>query len=187
LASTVNVNLNGTTLMELNKANSGPTNDVITAVGLFNCGGTLNVTNLGPALVAGDTFQLFVGSSGALNAFTNLVLPALSAGLGWNTNQLYAANGSLSVVSTGPTGPTTNVTITKVTLSGTNLLVHGTNNNVPNTSFHYVALTTPNITNALSNWTPVVTNPFNPDGTFDYTNPIVPGAPRQFIDIKAVP
>jgi hypothetical protein len=58
---------------------------------------------------------------------------------------------------------------------------------VPNTSFHYVVLTSGNITNALSNWTAVVTNPFKSDGTFDYTNPIVPGTPQQFFDVKAVP
>jgi hypothetical protein len=39
----------------------------------------------------------------------------------------------------------------------------------------------------LSNWTPVVTNRFNQDGTFDYTNPIVPGTMRQFIDVMVVP
>ena len=44
-----------------------------------------------------------------------------------------------------------------------------------------------NIATALSNWTSVVTNPFNSDGTFDYTNPIVPGTPQQFLDVKAVP
>jgi hypothetical protein len=48
-------------------------------------------------------------------------------------------------------------------------------------------LTYTNVSLALSNWTPVITNPFNPDGTFDYTNPIVPGTPRQFIDVLAVP
>jgi hypothetical protein len=38
-------------------------------------------------------------------------------------------------------------------LVGTNVVVHGTNNNVPNTSFHYVVLTTVSLTNALTNWT----------------------------------
>jgi autotransporter-associated beta strand protein len=83
-------------------------------------------------------------------------------------------------------GPTTNANITRVTLSGTNLVVHGTNNNVPNTSFHYVVLSSTNISLPLSNWTSVVTNPFNSDGTFDYSSPIVPGVPRQFIEVEAV-
>ena len=47
--------------------------------------------------------------------------------------------------------------------------------------------TSPNITNALTNWTPVITNPFNSGGTFDYTNPIVPGSSQLFFDTKAVP
>ena len=85
------------------------------------------------------------------------------------------------------TNPSTNANITHVSLLGTNLLIHGTNNNVPNTSFHYLVLTSTNINTPLSNWTPVATNPFNGNGTFDYTNPIVPGTPRQFIDVKAVP
>ena len=63
----------------------------------------------------------------------------------------------------------------------------GTNNNVPNTNFHYIVLTSTNLSVPLSNWTSVVTNPFTTNGTFDYTNPIVPGTPRQFIDVKAVP
>jgi len=91
------------------------------------------------------------------------------------------------VVTGAVTGPTTNATITSVKTSGTNLLIHGVNNNVPNTSFHYAVLTSTNIALPLSNWTAIVTNPFNSDGTFDYTNPIVPTTPRQFIDVKAVP
>jgi autotransporter-associated beta strand protein len=174
--------LSGRTIIEIDKGNSA-TNDQVFAGGPVIYGGTLTVTNIGPALASGDAFKVFNGSS--YPTFFTLDLPNPGAGLLWNTNGLNT-NGTLYVVS-AVTGPTTNATITSVTRSGTNLLVHGTNNNVPNTSFHYVVLTTPNITNALSNWTPVITNPFNPDGTFDYTNPIVPGTPQQFINVKAVP
>jgi len=117
-------------------------------------------------------------------SFTTVSLPPLDPPLFWITN--LNVNGTLSV---GPAvvQPTTNANITSVSLSGTNLLIHGTNNNVPNTNYHYVVLTATNIATALSNWTPMVTNPFNSDGTFDYTNPIVPGAPQQFLDVQAVP
>src|SRR6185312_11738253 len=112
------------------------------------------------------------------------IIPATpGAGLTWNTNNL-AVNGTISVV--GSAGPTTNVTITKVSTAGTNIVIHGTNNNVPNTSFHYVVFTSPNIANALSTWTPVYTNGFT-SGIFYYTNPIVPGTSQQFFDIKVVP
>jgi len=104
--------------------------------------------------------------------------------LAWDTN--FLSSGILKVVSS-VINPSTNATITLVTRVGTNMVVHGTNNNVPNSGFHYVVLTTPSLTNRLTNWTPAITNPFNPDGTFDYTNPIVPGTPQQFIDINVVP
>jgi hypothetical protein len=48
-------------------------------------------------------------------------------------------------------------------------------------------LTSTNISLPFSNWTYVVTNGFNHDGTFDYTNPIVPGTPHQYINVEAVP
>jgi hypothetical protein len=58
---------------------------------------------------------------------------------------------------------------------------------VPNTNFEYVVLTSTNISAPLSSWKAVATNRFNADGTFDYTNAIVPGTPQQFIDVQAVP
>ncbi len=72
-------------------------------------------------------------------------------------------------------------------LSGTNLIVHGINNNDPNTNSRYLVLTSTNIAQPLSNWTPIETNAFNSDGMFDYTNFIAPGSPHLFIDVKAVP
>jgi fibronectin-binding autotransporter adhesin len=187
LSAAISVSLSGQTFMEINKANGAVTNDEIAAAGPVIYGGTLNVTNIGPALQAGDTYKLFSSGTGSpLGNFTTVNLANPGAGLVWYTNNL-TVDGTLSVSNAAVTNPTTNANITRVTLSGTNVVIHGTNNNVPNTSFHYVVLTTANITNALSNWTPVVTNPFNPDGTFDYTNPIVPATPRQFIDVEAVP
>jgi len=52
------------------------------------------VTNVGPALAAGDTFGLFT-PAGSGN-FDNVVLPVLHGGLGWTNN--LASNGSISVV-----------------------------------------------------------------------------------------
>ena len=174
----------GTNTMNINRA-AVPNADLIQGVTTLNAGGNLNVVNIGGSLQAGDTFKLYTAASYS-GSFATVTLPALDLPLFWNTNNLLV-NGTISVGPT-PTAPTTNVTITKVTITGTNILVHGTNNNISGTNFHYVVLTTANITNALTNWTPVATNPFvNPDGTFDYTYPIVPGTPRQFINIQVVP
>jgi autotransporter-associated beta strand protein len=65
--------LNGTSFMELNRTNAGQTNDLIAAASVA-AGGTLTVTNLGPALRTGDKFKLFsVPVTGAFSV-TNLPL-----------------------------------------------------------------------------------------------------------------
>ena len=70
--------------------------------------------------------------------------------------------------------------------NGTNIVLHGTNNN-GGQNFHYAVLTATNVTLPLSNWTSLTTNSFNPDGTFDYTNALNPAQPQRFYDVKAVP
>ncbi len=173
----------GSTMMFEISATSGASDQLVSPETL-TCSGTLAVTNISGTLAAGDTFQLF--QAGAIDGtFTSISLPPLNAGLSWNTNNL-AVDGTLSVISI-VTAPSTNASITSMSLSGTNLLVHGTNNNVPNTNFHYVVMSSTDLALPMSNWTPVATNSFNMDGTFDYTNPIAPGSPLQFIDVMIVP
>lgn len=169
--------------IRVNKSLSPQSNDVIFVTGgLTNNGaGTVTVTNIGTgALAIGDRFQIFNQTVTGGSA-----LSVTGAGVTWS-NRL-ALDGSIAVLSTSVAGPTTNASITKVFLSGTNLVIQGSNNNTPNTSFHYVVLTSTNVATPLSNWTAGTALGFNPDGTFDYTNPIVPGAPQQFIDVKVVP
>ncbi len=174
----------GTTFMKISK--SANTNDVLRTSGSISYSGTLVVSNsAAAALVGGESYKLFSAASYS-GVFTTIIPTTPGAGLTWNTSNL-AVNGTISVVGGAP-GPTTNANITKVSLSGTNLLLHGTNNNVPNTSFRWVILTSATVTNALSNWTPVFTNSFSGSGgTFDYTNPIVPGTKQQFLDVKVIP
>ncbi len=182
-----NVTLGGTTTMEIDK-NLG-TNDLLVSTNVtpstITYGGTLNVSVVAGSVAIADSFKLFSATNyaGSFSAVT----PAFPGpGMSWNTNNLNV-NGTLSVIAGGPSGPTTNATITSVTLFGTNLVIHGTNNNVPNNGGHFVVLTSTNVATPLSNWTPVVTNAFNQDGTFDYSSPVVPGSARQFIDIKVIP
>jgi len=58
-------------------------------------GGTLNVSDLGGGLAAGDTFVLFASGSYS-GSFTSMTLPALGAGLVWDTRKL-AVDGSIAV------------------------------------------------------------------------------------------
>jgi fibronectin-binding autotransporter adhesin len=178
-----NVVLGGTTIMKITK--NGNTNDILRTSGSITYGGTLVVTNLAGTLVGTESYRLFVAASYA-GAFTSVSPATPGPGLAWDTNNL-AVNGKISVVSTGNPNPTNSAAITKVSIIGTNLVLHGTNNNVPNTRYSYVVLTSASLTNALTNWTPIVTNPFNSGGTFDYTNAINPSNPQRFFDVKAAP
>ncbi|MCA9236796.1 MAG: autotransporter-associated beta strand repeat-containing protein [Planctomycetales bacterium] len=72
--------------------------DLLTITGSFAAGGALDVTldAAAPAPSLGDVFTIldFASASGAFNS---LVLPALGAGLGWDTSSLLTT-GELSVV-----------------------------------------------------------------------------------------
>jgi autotransporter-associated beta strand protein len=86
--------LAGTTTMELNKA--AGTNDSVASLSSITYGGTLNVSNLGGTLAAGDKFTLF-SAVNRLGSFATVNLPPLSGSLYW-TNTL-AFDGSIQVLS----------------------------------------------------------------------------------------
>jgi hypothetical protein len=69
-----NVTLAGTLLMELNRTNAQNCDHLVSSSGTITYGGTLSVSNVGPALHATDYFQLFssgVSGFAAVNLQTN--------------------------------------------------------------------------------------------------------------------
>jgi autotransporter-associated beta strand protein len=72
------------------------TNDTVQGLTQVNYEGTLMVTNLGGTLALNDKFKLF-GADSYVGNFSTLVLPTLSAGLGWSNS--LAVDGSIQVVS----------------------------------------------------------------------------------------
>jgi autotransporter-associated beta strand protein len=84
-----NITLNGTTVMELNRNNEQPSDELVSTAEIINGGGTLTVTNLGPSLQAGDTFRLF---NVPVKGFSAVNLPA---GYPWANN--LASNGTIQV------------------------------------------------------------------------------------------
>ena len=90
--------LNGTNILQLNRTNAPNCSEII--AGAYSIGGPLTVTNVGPALQGGDTFQLF---NHAVTGFTVTNLPALTGSMYW-TNKL-AVNGSIAVVNPVNTSP----------------------------------------------------------------------------------
>jgi fibronectin-binding autotransporter adhesin len=148
-----------------------PSNDVVTVSGALSASsGTITVQNLGPALQLGDTFVLFNQPVGGGSALT-----VTGAGATWNNN--LELDGSISVASVGPAQPK----IATITSSGGSVIINGSNG--PTTG-NYIVLTTTNVAAAVGTWTPILTNPFNGDGTFSVTNAIVPGTPRLFYLIQ---
>jgi autotransporter-associated beta strand protein len=136
--------LSGTAIMELNRTNAHNA-DLITAATLA-FGGTLTVTNMGGALQAGDSFQLFSGAITGTFAATNL--PALSStNLLWDTSKLNS-QGILAVA----LKPAASLTILPPTWSGTNLTLQASSQ----AGFSYVLQATLQL--APANWTAIQTN-----------------------------
>ena len=77
------------------RLNKGGVSDQVAGLAGVVCGGTLNVTSIGASLVAGDSFTLF-SAPGYSGGFAGLNLPALSAGLVWDTSKLMV-NGTIGV------------------------------------------------------------------------------------------
>ena len=130
----------------------------------------------------GDKWKIANWQSTPMGTFDTLNLPALTGDNTWDTTQLYTS-GTIAVGS----APTKSAQILGATVSNGSLILYGTNNNVPNTSFHYEVLSSTNLTLSLTNWTVLATNAFNANGTFSYTNVISPVTPVRFFDTIAVP
>jgi autotransporter-associated beta strand protein len=150
------------------------TNSQVTVAGTLTSGGVLMVTNSGgAALAGGDSFQLF--KAGTLTgSFTSLVLPPLAAGLAWNTNA-FATNGLLSVV------VTTHPVISSAALSPAGLVLHGTAG-VSGGNFYLLGST--NLLTPVSNWTRLLTNQFDGQGNFLFTNLMPTNTPQWFYQLQ---
>lgn len=109
--------LNGNLAVEVNTA-AAPSNDVVNVTGTLSSSvaGAVTVTNLGPALAAGQSFKLF--NKALVNGGAFSIQPAPGTGLAW-TNKL-AVDGSIAVyalVATNPTNITSVLNGNELTLS----------------------------------------------------------------------
>ena len=166
-----NVTLRGTTLMKLNPA--GSTNDQLRAYGV-GYGGTLVLTNISATpLAAGNSFRLFVATN-YVGSFTALLPSIPGPGLGWNTNNL-PVSGTLGVVAVSLPRPG----IVGISLSGTNLVINGTNGLAGRPC--YVLMST-NVSLPLNQWMPIATNLLSGSGSFTLTatNAVSAIAPQRF-------
>jgi autotransporter-associated beta strand protein len=164
----------GNMLFKINKSLSPPNDSLLVYGTLTNeVTGTLTVTNLGPALVVGDTFSLFIGGTPGANMIRIIPPPGVTL-----LNNL-AVNGSIQV--TAVTQPPPQITSVKV--SGGNVILAGINGPTGGGYTYYVCSST-NLTTPLTNWTTVATNLFNSDGSYTCTIAQPPGVPHEFYVIK---
>jgi autotransporter-associated beta strand protein len=163
-----NATLSGATVMKISAANGNDQIDAWT----ITYGGTLVVTNISGLVTNGQSFQLFVATNGYSGTFSGGVTLPSATGLTW-TNTL-AVNGTITagVVS----GPAAQPYITSVSLSGTSLVISGTNGTA---GLQFVVLSSTNLMLPLSQWTPIVTNTFT-GGSWSTTNTVDPSAPQNF-------
>jgi autotransporter-associated beta strand protein len=87
-----NTTLGGNTWLKLNSGSS-PTSDELLATNV-TASGTLTVTNIGPPLVPGNSFQLF---STPVSGFSTVILPTGDNGYVYTWNNLLAVNGTIVV------------------------------------------------------------------------------------------
>jgi autotransporter-associated beta strand protein len=168
LTITNTINLSGTTIIGLNRTNSLKSGRLVATNIAY--GGTLTVTNGGPALLSGDTFVLFSG--GLSGSFSATNLPALASGLSWVTTSLNV-NGTVSIV-----GTIIPPQITSFTASGGTSTITGTGG-LPNGSYYVLSST--NVGLPLVQWTRLATNSFLGDGSFSYTDPAATNATRFYL------
>jgi autotransporter-associated beta strand protein len=101
LIVTNNITLGGTLLLELNHTNAQPSDKLLSDLGTITYGGTLSVTNIGPALQVGDSFQLFPSAVSAFTAISIATNDATGSIYTWNNK--VASDGSIEV--TGVVSP----------------------------------------------------------------------------------
>jgi autotransporter-associated beta strand protein len=122
LTVTGNIHLAGTLLLELNRTNTPSNCDtLVSSGGSITYGGLLVVTNIGPALQAGDTFHLFPT---AVSGFAGVTLATTDAtGNVYTWTNRIGSNGSIQVLSVTPPAPPVNPNPTNllVSVSGSNL------------------------------------------------------------------
>jgi hypothetical protein len=114
-----------------------------------------------------------------LDRLPSIQMPPLASNLADTTDILVVSNWIASLSLSGlPDVPVFN----SIQLTGTNLVFQGTNG-WPGQN--YYVLTSTNLTLPLGQWQPILTNPFNPAGNFNLTNPLAPGVPKLFYRLQS--
>jgi hypothetical protein len=150
-------------------------NDRAVISGTLTLGGTLTVLSPGiEPFEEGDAFDLF--DAGVVSGeFSSESLPALDAGLAWDTS-LLTTEGSIRVIASPE--PTFNT----VERAGGSLVLGGSGG-FPGGDYYLLSST--NVGLPLSLWARLLTNQFDGNGDFMLTNPVASDDPLMFYSIEA--
>ena len=170
LAVSNRIALAGNLLARINRTNSSSR----LSASNFVFSGTLTLSNTGPALAAGDRFQLFAAIDYS-GAFASLIPGVPGANLVWDTSQLVV-DGSLGVA--GAFHPT----LTGLQLAGNRVVIRGTNGGAPGSFCYTLATTNPAL--PLASWVNIGTNQFGAGAGFGFTNAWNAAAPRSFFILR---
>jgi autotransporter-associated beta strand protein len=175
MTSSLELESGSITFIELNKAMS--TNDFIAGLTNLSYGGALIATNVAGVLTTNDTFKLFEATTYD-GEFSSYSLPALGAGLTWQTSSLML-DGTIKVIEivTPPQQPE----VTNAFLSGTNFVISGV---CGTTNGTFYVLASSNVALPVTNWTAIATGQFGGDGQFLITNTVIPELPEQFFILQ---
>jgi hypothetical protein len=165
------LSLAGSIAVEISKTGAVLTNDSLGVARTLTLGGALNVTYSGDALAAGDAFQLFTADAFA-GSFASKNLPALSAGLRWDSS-LLETSGILSVAAI------TSPTILPPSYDGTNLVMQISSEN----GVTYVLDATSSL-DAPVTWSGVETNS-GTGGMLNFLVPVDAGEPQRYFRVNA--
>ena len=167
-SNSLTLNAGSKTIM--NVSHDSQANNVIAVAGTFTWGGALIVSNADDPLQSGDAFQLFTAASFA-GSFSSITLPALTPGLYWNTNTFKIDSTIRVATETPPVIGDINIAGGKLVVTGTGGVTNGT----------YYVLTATNIAAPASNWTRLLTNQFDNNGNFNFTNAFGTNAQNYYL------
>jgi len=164
------VTMNGTVIMDVNKASGAFSGDSVQGFGTLTFGGTLQLNLTGEALALGDQIHLF-SFGNASGAFASIVPAVPAPGWVWDTSSLLV-DGSLKVAT-----PSSRSDISSISVVGSDVVLGGTGG-PPSTEFRVLSST--NIALPFINWEPVATNSFDANGNFNFSLPINYTTPQRF-------
>jgi hypothetical protein len=139
----------------------------------------VTINNTGAALSTGNYTVISTGVAGSVAGSAPSAVTVSGSGLATGaTASLQISGGQLNLIVSG--GTPTQPHITNISLSGTSLVITGTNAPSGN---QYNILTSTNLLLPLSQWTVLPTNTFG-GSSFSITNTVNPLFPRSFYLIR---